>query len=196
MADSDVGNDEHSTTDDIIFSKPMYLLKQGRQVYRIKGDGNCMYRAISYSMTNDQENYPSLKLLLERFENLNQNLFSGLLTSVNKPTITKHIAHLGMPNTWGTHIELIATATYFNVLVYTFIADDQQWEVYKPLSAKELRYPVTTDKEDELFAPRSHIELLYHRNLHYDCIVDCTTQQSSTTKPNIQSSTDSLVIEV
>ena len=130
-----------------------------------------MYRAISYSMTNDQENYPSLKLLLERFENLNQNLFSGLLTSVNKPTITKHIAHLGMPNTWGTHIELIATATYFNVLVYTFIADDQQWEVYKPLSAKELRYPVTTDKEDELFAPRSHIELLYYRNLHHDHIV-------------------------
>ena len=69
MTDNDVGNHEHSTiaTDDIVFSEPMYLLKQGRKVYRFKGDGICMYRAISYSMTNDQENYPSLKLLLERF---------------------------------------------------------------------------------------------------------------------------------
>ena len=120
---------QHSTTDDIVFSKPMYLLKQRRKVYRIKGDGNCLYVcwAISYSMTNDQENYPSLKQLLERFENLNQGLFSGLLTQCQQQTIMET---LELPNTWTTHVELIATATCFTMLclhVYTFIADDQRW---------------------------------------------------------------------
>ena len=43
-------------------------------------------------------------------------------------------------------------------------------------SAKELCYPVTVDKEDELFTPHSYIKLLYYRNLHYDCIVNYTTQ--------------------
>ena len=33
MTDSDVGNHEHSITDDIVFSELMYLLKQGRKVY-------------------------------------------------------------------------------------------------------------------------------------------------------------------
>ena len=103
MTDSDVGNHEHSTTDDIVFSEPMYLLKQGRKVYRFKGDGNCIYR-ISYLMTNDQKNYPSLKLLLEDFKNLNQGLFSGLLTSVNKQTFL-HII-IEMPNTWASPLIL------------------------------------------------------------------------------------------
>ena len=50
------------------------------------------------------------------------------------------------------------------MLAYTFIAVDQWWEVYKPLSAKELRYLV--DKEDELF---THVGIL-----SYCTTVSCT----------------------
>ena len=85
MTDSDVGNHEHSITDDIVFSEPMYLLKQGRKVYWFKGDGNCMYR-ISYLMTNDQKNYPSLKLLEDFKTSIKAYSVSYSITSVNKQT--------------------------------------------------------------------------------------------------------------
>ena len=84
----------HPTSKDHVFSEPKCLLEQGRKVYVIKGDGNCMFRAISYLMTGDEENYARIRLLLERFENLNTGLFRGLLTSVNKPTIEEHVLHM------------------------------------------------------------------------------------------------------
>ena len=38
---------------------------------------------------------------------------------------------MGMPNTWGTHIELFATAAYYQVPVYTYVVDSTnlRWEV-------------------------------------------------------------------
>ena len=80
-----MGMKQHSTSDDhdSAFSEPKYLLEQGRKVYRIKADGNCMYRAVSYSMTNDEENYSSIRLLLQRFENLNKELFRGVYSPVS-----------------------------------------------------------------------------------------------------------------
>ena len=186
----------HPTSKDHVFSEPKCLLEQGRKVYVIKGDGNCMFRAISYLMTGDEENYARTRLLLQRFENLNTGLFRGLLTSVNKPTIEEHVLHMGMPNAWGTHVELFATATYYQVPVYTYIVDaNLRWEVFTPLSnPTNLRYPVTTDGES--FTPSSHFELLYYPNTHYDSIVDYATEKPSTTQPQLQASGDNSVIEV
>ena len=166
-------------------------------MYRIKADGNSIYRAISYSMTNDEENYSSVRLLLQRFENLNNELFSGVLTSINKPTIEEHITHMGIPNTWGTQVELFAIATYYQVPVYTYIVEDAnlRWKVFKPLSnAAHLHYPITMDGES--FTPHGHFELLYYRNSHCDSIVDNTTEKPSTTEPQLQPLGDSSVIEV
>ena len=40
----------------------------------------------------------------------------------------------------------------FLAMVYTFVADPKnlRWEVYKPLTTKNLHYPVTVNNEDEL----------------------------------------------
>ena len=130
-----------------------------------------MYRAISYSVTNDEENYSSIGLLLQIFENLNKELFRGVLSSVNKPTIEEHIAHMGIPNTWGTQVELLAIATYYQVPVCTYVVDDAnlRWEVIKPLSnAAHLYYPITMDGES--YTPHGHFEPLYYPNSHYDSI--------------------------
>ena len=85
------------------------------KAYVTKGDSNCMFRAISYLMTNDEENYARIRLLLQRFENLNKELFRGVLTRVNKPSVEEHVTHMGMPNTCGTHVELFATATCVHI---------------------------------------------------------------------------------
>ena len=188
----------HSTSKHDVFSEPKCLLQQGRKVYVIKGDGNCMFRAISYLMTKDEENYASIRLLLQRFENHNKDLFRGVLTSVNKSTIEEHISHIGKPNTWGTHIELFAMATYYQVPVYTYVADNanQRWAVFKPLSdAKNVRFPVTVDGES-LLTPPSHFELLYYPNSHYDSIVDSTTEKPSIKTPKLRPLSDNSVINV
>ena len=138
---ADLEDQIQSTGADHPFDEPKFLLDQGRKAYRIKDDGNCMFRSIVYLATNNDENHASLRLLLQRFENLNKELFQGLLTKVNKPTVEEHIKHIGKPNTWGTHVELFATASYFQVPVYTYIVDDEtklRWEVFQPLTELSL----------------------------------------------------------
>ena len=64
---------------------------------------------------------------------------------LNEKTIEAHVRKLGIPSTWGTHIEMLAFATYFKTPI--FIAQMvsrgpvYNWKVIKPLSAN-LRYPV------------------------------------------------------
>lgn len=191
-------NNNQSDTDHI-FNEPQFLLDQGRKAYRIKGDGNCMFRSIAYLATNDDEKHASLRLLLQRFENLNKEQFKKVLTGINKPTIEEHITHIGIPNSWGTHVELFATATYFQVPVYTYTVGDtisSRWEIFRPLAdTKSLRYPVTI-YDDECFKPPSHFELLYYPRVHYDSIVDYLTEKPSISEPLLKSADDKSVIEV
>ena len=72
-------------------------------------------------LTSDDEKYASMRLLLQRFENLNKQVIKGVLTGVNKPTIEEHITHIGKPNIWGTHVELFATASYFQVYTRVYV---------------------------------------------------------------------------
>ena len=80
------------------------LLKQGRKVNRVKGDGNCMYRSIAHLLTRSEENHCQIR---QMFENLNKEVFNKVLTSVNEPTLDQHITNIGIPSVWGTHIELL-----------------------------------------------------------------------------------------
>ena len=120
-----------------------------------------------------------LKLLLERFENLNS--ISGLqCQQTNNERTPETYA------TWGTHVELFLLFQYCSQIL-----KDLRWEVTKPLTTKNLHYPVSVNNEDELFTTQqSHMELLYYPNTHYDSIVDCNTELCSTTKPQIKSFTD------
>ena len=152
------------------------------------GDGNCMFRSVAYLATNDDENHISLRLLLQRFENLSKKVFNEVLTRINKPTIEEHITHIGKPNTWGTHVELFATASYFQVPAFMYTIGDAtnlRLEVFWPLSNNQnLHYPVTLD-DDECFRPPCHFELLYYSNCHYHCILKYSTEKPSTTVPQL-----------
>ena len=94
------------------------LSKVGRKRCRFKGDGNCLFRELSHVLTGEQENHAEIQLLLERFENLNNNLFKELLTSVNTPTIEEHIQHIGLTYMWGTHVEIFAISTHLHIHLF------------------------------------------------------------------------------
>ena len=59
-----------------------------------------------------------LTLHFMKVENLNKEVFESKLTAVNVSSIRKYVHKLLTPNTWGTHVEIMAAATYFQVPVY------------------------------------------------------------------------------
>ena len=70
-------------------------------MHRVLSDGNCLFRSISHQLSGTEENHSFVRLLLERFVNLNKSKFSPLLMSVNERTIEEHIRKIGMPYHMG-----------------------------------------------------------------------------------------------
>ena len=46
------------------------------------------------ALTGDEQNHSSIRLHIQRFENLNRDSFKEILTEVNKPTIDEHVRYV------------------------------------------------------------------------------------------------------
>ena len=81
-----------------------------------------------------------------RVENLNKELFANKLTDMNVPSIREQVHKLLRPKTWGTHVEIMAATTYFQVPFYfccqnTMYNSIYKWDVVKPLCPPEREAP-------------------------------------------------------
>lgn len=158
-------------------------------VHRVLGDGNCMFSSISHQLFAKPDKHFAVRSLLARFESKNSHVFSSLLTEINASDMTKHITQMLRPGVWGTHVELFAAATYFQIPVYILKVSSEQhkWEVLRPLGPhQDFRYQLCPeiDIEAEDFNRPDHLELLHSFNCHYDSII--TSSGRPTTRPTIE----------
>ena len=101
---------------------------------------------------------------------------------------------MGHPTCWGTHIEILAVASLYQVPVY-YVTDPPQsdkghkWELVCPISpASIMRYPLVVE-DDPTYASFSakptHFELAYYTDRHYNCIVSKDTNELCSIQPNV-----------
>ena len=90
----------------------------GRKIYTTVGDGSCLFRSLSHQLFDSEDQHYFIRELLQRFENLNEATFSPFLMELNPREFKDHINHLSIPRSMGTHIELLAFATYFKAPIY------------------------------------------------------------------------------
>lgn len=104
----------------------------------------CYIRAISFCLFGTQDNHLEVRTLLIRFENLNKNVFEGrLIPGVNESTVMAHVKKLCRPFTWAANIEMMATATLFQVPVYECTQAPSgfyRWEIFKPLQISNYQF--------------------------------------------------------
>ena len=172
----------------------------GRRRHTVVGDGNCLYRALAKALTGDEQNHSSIRLHIQRFENLNRDSFKEILTEVNKSTIDEHVRYMGVPGTWGTHVEIFAISNYLRIPVFTCTVSSNsyktsiKWEEFKPLfPLSKLRFPVPIPDNPCDLQPLTHIELLYFKDLHYDCILSSLSHTPCIEQPVISPSISSVV---
>ena len=159
-----------------------FLASSQRKVKPINGDGNCLFRTISDQLFNTQDEHLLVRTTIVRFENLNKAVFANyLMSQVNTNTITSHIDRMMRPYMWGTHIEVIAAASLFQIPVY-FTEESRavqpgkyHWQVIRPLPSEKLRYPEVVDPPPIEVAKITHFELAYTSGMHYDSIVSSDT---------------------
>ena len=164
-----------------------FLRDSGRKVHMVKGDGNCLFRSMSYEIFKTEEHHFKVRNNVVWLISLNREEFSKFLLPVNCSTISDHIRTMSLPNTWGTHIEIIALSTLLQIPVYTCSQDGTHiwWEVIRPLPPQQVRFPLVVDSLFQERESLDHIELLYMREQHYDAIVCAKTRKVYSSLPQL-----------
>lgn len=91
------------------------------------------------------------------------------------------------PGKWGTHVELLAASTYFQIPMYILktSSKEHKWEVLGPLGpASRFRYQECPEVDTADINLPDHFELLHSYDCHYDSIVS-TSGSPSTIRPTI-----------
>lgn len=170
-----------------------FLAGQARKIKSSQPDGNCLFRCFSYQLLGTEDEHIAVRSLLVRFENLNQETFAPYLMSVNSPTMGEHISKMLRPYKWGTHIELLAMATYYQVPVYYCCSKNKEldlhWEYIKPLDNQQrpLQYMHLDGNCLEDIASPSHFELYWVRKTHYDSVVSIIDGKLCSELPKLHS---------
>ena len=95
-----------------------FVLQSFRTVKCIKKYGNCLFRAVAFHTLGDEDKHDDIRTLLGRFKNLNKALSeSWFVPSANATSFHDHLKHQLWPGISGTQVELMATATLFQVPV-------------------------------------------------------------------------------
>lgn len=108
----------------------MSVFDQPARVAQISGDGNCLFRALSYAITGGDENqHAILRQAIVSFESDHADAFR-LMKGDSEEQWAAHLEKIICDATWGTDVELAACATMLSVDVWTFL--DNAWICYRP----------------------------------------------------------------
>ena len=170
-----------------------FLNEQGRQIARVLGDGNCLFRAISKAICDTEDYHLRLRKAIAEFEADNDALFRPIHEAVHQTQFSTHLKNIKKQYTWGTNTEITAVASLLQVEVY--VATDNyrpgvpMWIRYIPKPAS-LLMNASTSYLSKYNINISHnfdwIELTHVSSIHFD-----TTRPlkgSTVTRPELEGS--------
>ena len=139
-------------------SKP---LVNPTKVYRITGDGNCLFRALSYFLTGRQTYHMILRQkIVDHMNSIEHVLRPHMNSSVKDYLATSNMRNSGV---WGTDIEIFAAASLFSVDIYVYSQFGNSFKWSKFSRSMLDRLPVYS---------QMGIYLQNSTGVHYDVVLD------------------------
>ncbi len=110
---------------------------------KIKGDGNCLFRAVSAFITGREDDHFAVRLAVTNFMKASQNTNNFSSSLAPNSTMCNYILNKGMHKlgTWGTDVEINVVATMLQVTVNVFTSygkSGRQWTRYNPIFTNDL----------------------------------------------------------
>ena len=109
------------------------------------------------------------------FVKSNRKMFEPLVIT---ETFDKHIERMTCAQVWGSHIELQAAASLFEMPVFistTGLGSQSEqgykWTCYNPFPPEKLMFPPPQERPKTLDL-LSHIELCHTGGCHFDCVLN------------------------
>ena len=145
------------------------LSKRGKCIHKVVGDGNCLFRALAFILYGTEDDRDKVKLCILEFEGQNGDLYREFVPEGNT-SLEDHIQALRKPNAWGTHFELKAAATVYQMDVRVFMQISSTTDYHElDFHPYKLQHPLV---KPPLAKEIDTLELCHTNNNHFDCIVD------------------------
>ena len=168
------------------FNASTFLANYDMVIHTIKGDGNCLFRALSYLILGTEDCHQQVRLTLI---DCNSDIFTTFCSPLC--TLEEHTARMRYETVWGTDPEIKVAATYFqlpNLCVYTEKQHSHYWECFQPVLSNNLQSLVHPYFETSYINALHHSELYHSDRCHYDTVVmsdDFFTQNLENTVAHI-----------
>ena len=104
-----------------------------RTVKRIEGDGNCLFRALSYLITGSESQHMAVRLaILNHMINIAHLILDHHVLGYS--SIQDYIADKNMDqdSAWGTDIEMLTLAHLLHTPILSYSAQRGEWQRYAP----------------------------------------------------------------
>lgn len=103
---------------------PSRALGQPCASKQINGDGNCFFRAISYSLSYIENHHIEIRSAICTYILENENVFKTFLRS-NDSSVKSHVSLMMQKEKWATELEILALAHMLRIDVFTY--SDGRW---------------------------------------------------------------------
>lgn len=147
------------------------LAELGRKILSVKGDGNCLFRALGYYFYGTEMMHSTTRMLVTQFVATNRDRFKPIVMDGD---IESHVTKMQLLTVWGTQVELQAAASLYQVPVYVLTfsrtLNRYTWYCYEPWDVTKLNFS-ETDLQSTGTTDLDHVELLHLRACHFDCIL-------------------------
>lgn len=107
-------------------------LTRPKNIKRIQGDGNCLFRSFSYLITGSEMQFKAVRRAIVNHMPLISAALLGVL--INEHSVQQYIRATGMDRnaTWGTDIEMFTLTHMLRTCVFVYKPDTQQWQKMSP----------------------------------------------------------------
>ena len=157
-----------------------FLSSQSREIDRVLGDGNCLFRALSKSLTGVEDYHPHLRKAISEFEADNNLLFKPLHEAIYQNNFNNHLKNIKKQYIWGTSTEIIVAATLLEMDIYvasdTYKTGVPTWLLYKPRPLSFLANPNTVSYlhkhkiSHKIDCLHNWIEITHMSSIHFDAV--------------------------
>lgn len=107
MVGSISSQDKHRTSNFAykVPSASVFLMQESRQIHPSMGDGNCLFRSLSYLLFGNEDNHQQIRQLLVEFVTVNSHVLAKYCFSCS---IEEHVGRMKCETVFGTYLELCA----------------------------------------------------------------------------------------
>ncbi|GMR42825.1 hypothetical protein PMAYCL1PPCAC_13020 [Pristionchus mayeri] len=135
----------------------------------IDGDGNCLFRSLSWWVTGSEESHEQMRQQIVNFMCKFPDDFGSRMSGNGKKYTKESNDRMFELGEWGTHCEIYGAATLLGVDIYTY--HEKRWKPYRPLfDWTAVGGHKVTRKTGVNERTRFGIYLSNPENFHYDVV--------------------------